>query len=456
MAYKSIFKNIYRSVAKSVLSRYLVYGANLMSMMLLARLFTPEIFGAVASVAVFYLFFQLIAEGGLGPAIINLDKLSNIDRDGLFGLTVFVGLLTAWIFYLLAPVFGMFYHSPRTEEVVPYIAMGLFFYTVSIVPTALLLRDQAFFSIANAGLVAEVLSTTATVTLVYWLDPLHALAAKAAFSAAGSFGIVYCLSKNTEFGRPAFGVKFSAIKPLLAFSGYQFGFNIVNYFSRNLDNILIGKYLGATSLGVYDKAYQLMRYPLMLLTFAMTPAIQPVIRKHAVGDREKIEAIHRDFTYKLSIAGGITGLTVNVMSTQIVDIVLGDQWSDVVPIIQILSIAIPVQVILSTSGSFFQAMNRADLLFRSGLLGAGVMVSAIIFGIYYRDIMLLAWLLVAAFHINFFQAYFILYGKVFEVHPSKFLIRMIPAGALITVMVLASSGLNSPWLVLPLNLVLHR
>src|SRR5690606_11592019 len=132
------------------------------------------------------------------------------------------------------------------------------------------------------------------VAMAQWTDPLHALAARGMFAAVVNFAVLYYYSGTTEFGRPKWGNRFSAIKPLWSFSAYQLGFNFINYFSRNLDNILVGKYLGATSLGVYDKAYQLMRYPLMLLTFSMTPAIQPVVRKYA-GDIAMVEAIHRDF-----------------------------------------------------------------------------------------------------------------------------------------------------------------
>lgn len=84
-----------------------------------------------------------------------------------------------------------------------------------------------------------------------------------------------------EFGLALPGKNIAAIKPLLIFSLYQFDFNFVNHFSRDLDNILEGRQLGAVSLGIYDKAYQLMHYPLILLTFSMMPAIQSSMRKHA-------------------------------------------------------------------------------------------------------------------------------------------------------------------------------
>ncbi|WP_174862438.1 lipopolysaccharide biosynthesis protein [Comamonas jiangduensis] len=426
--------SLYPAIAKSMLGRYAVYATNLVSMMVLARIFTPQDFGTVAAITVFCALFQLMAEAGLGPAIINVENLSCSDRNGIFGLTLCAGIALALIFAALAPAFLLFYGLPRVDEVVPYIALTLFFFAASTVPNALLLRDKAFFRIAYAGLIAEIVSTSAVIGLSQLIEPLHALAAKSAFSAVCIFLATWYFSEGTEFGRPMPGKKFSAIKPILGFTSYQLGFNFINFFSRNLDNILVGKYMGATALGNYDKAYQLMKYPLMLLTFAMTPAIQPVIRKHA-GDREKVEAIHRDFTLKLSLVGAAAGLGMFFLSDWIILIALGEQWLDVAPIIRILAIAIPVQVILSTSGSFFQAMNRADLLFISGTLSAVVMVSAIIFGITAQDINLLCWCLVGAFHINFVQAYYFMYRKVFFAPLSRYLVRMLPATGVVLGMI---------------------
>jgi O-antigen/teichoic acid export membrane protein len=421
---------LYRAVGKSMLGRYSVYLTNLASLMILARIFTPETFGVVASIAVFFLFFQLMAEAGLGPAIINQETLSPNDRDGMFGLTLAIGLFLGIAFFLLAPVFESFYGIPGVATVVPFVAVALFFFAASIVPNAVLLRQQSFYKIAVTGLLAEFVSTAAVIVLSFEIDPLIALASKSPISAATMAISVWLFSGSTEFGRPWPGRQFSAVKPLLSFSSYQFGFNFINYFSRNLDNILVGKYLGASVLGMYEKAYQLMRYPLMLLTFAMAPAIQPVIRKHA-GDSDKVEEIHSDFTFKLSLLGTVASAAMFFLSEWIVFILLGSQWNEVIPIIQILALAIPVQVVLSTSGSFFQAMNRPDLLFLSGTFSAAVMVSAIVIGIWQRDLLLLCWLLVGAFHINFFQAYFSLYRRVFCKPARYFYSKMWPIAVML-------------------------
>jgi PST family polysaccharide transporter len=303
-----------------------------------------------------------------------------------------------------------------------------------IVPNALLLREQAFFRIGYAGLAASIASMASAIGLSYIIDPLHALASKGAVASATQFFVLWYHSGKTEFGRPMLGKKFSAIKPLLAFSTYQFGFNFVNYFSRNLDDILVGRYMGAITLGIYNKAYQLMKLPLTILTFAMTPAIQPVIRKHAK-EPDKVERVHRDFTFKLSLMGSAVALVIILLAKEIVLVMLGNQWDGVIPVIRILAIAVPVQVVLSTSGSFFQAMNRVDILFGSGVLGAITMVSAIVAGIVLRDINALCWFLVLAFHINFVQAYYFMYKKVFKVPFRKFLVIMLPAAAMVGAMI---------------------
>ncbi|MCL1073884.1 oligosaccharide flippase family protein [Shewanella dokdonensis] len=417
--------SLYSSIAQSVIGRYSVYISNVMSIMILARMFTPDTFGIIAAVTVFALFFQLVGEAGLGPAIINLDTLLQDDRNGMFSLTLIVGVCGSAGFLSLGNILSEFYSIDRINEVIPYVSISLFFFTANVLPNAFLQRERFFLKIACIGLITEIISTTCVVVLSSIVNPLHALAAKIAISAISSFLLTYYFSGKTEFGRPFLGRKLSAIIPLLKFSSYQFGFNIIISFAQNLDNILVGKYFGYYTLGIYDKAYQLMRYPLTLLTFAMTPAIQPVIKNYS-NDINRVESIHVNFTFKLSLLGWLSGLCIFLWADIIVLIIFGSQWVAVVPIIRILSISIPIQVVLATSGSFFQAMNRPDILFFSGSISALLMVFSIVAGVVFRDVILLSWLLVATFYINFFQTYYFMYRKVFFRPLYGFVYKMLP------------------------------
>jgi PST family polysaccharide transporter len=429
----TIAATMYRAITFSVLSRYVVYAAKIVSLMILARIFSPDLFGLIASATVFSVFFQALADFGLAPAVINLKHLSKTDRDGLFSLTLLLGLVFGLGFLAIGAPMASFYKQPSLRLVIPFVAASLAFYSASIMPTALMLRDQRFSQMAIVGVLAEIGSTLCVIGLTQIWNPLLALASKTLVQAALNFLGLLAFSGQTEFGRPSPGTKLAAIRPLASFSAYQLGFNIVNYFSRNLDNMLVGRYMGPTALGIYNEAYQIMRYPLMLLTFAMTPAIQPVISRHA-HEVDIVRVWHDGFAQKLSLLGALVACLVFALSEWIVMFVLGPQWKATVPVVRILAIAVPAQVVLSTSGSFFQALGRADTLFKSGLLSAFVMVPAIALGVH-QGLTALCWYLVGAFYINFVQAYYLLYRHVLNQGFGPFLLRMTPMFAVVLLMV---------------------
>lgn len=409
----------YRGIVNSSISRYGLYLFQFISMVLLARIFSPEIYGIITAATVFFIFFQMMTETGLGPAIINLKVFKIDDRNGLFGLLIFCGLITSITLFFLNEFLGNLYGSEKLSDVIPHVSLAIFFVFCSAVPNAFLLREKSFYKIATAGILAECIGTSFAVFLAYAIPPHEALAFRMPILSMVNFFIIYMFSSYTEFGRPKPTLNFKAIKPLLEFVKYQFGFNLVNFFSRNIDSILIGKYLGFNILGAYDRAYQLMKYPLMALTFAMTPAIQPEIRKNNK-NKKVIYALHKEFTLRLSFIAIIPGFLMWYLSDWIINILFGSNWSEAIPILKILSISVPIQIILSTSGSFFQGMNQPKILFYVGLVNSFLTISGIIFGIYLNNLQMLCWLIVITTHINFVICYIVMHERCYQESSIKF------------------------------------
>lgn len=411
----AVVQKLKTGMLQSVLGKFLIYIIQFILMMLYARVFTPEQFGVFAAIQVFVLFFQMLGEIGLGPALINQECISPRERNGVFTVTALIGIVVAIIFYLFSYFLNSYYARTDYQDYGLLLSIAIFFQSLCTMPLVSFQKQRKFITIALIDSVAEIISAIVVLYLAYLGKPLYALASRPLVVAINKFLIMNFFAKNTAIGSCQFGKNIAAVKPLLAFSSYQFAFNFINYFSRNLDNILVAKYMGAISLGVYDKAYQLMRYPLMLLTFAMTPAIQPVISEHR-GDVKMVLAIHNEFVKKMSLLGVVVGFAMYIFASPIVTILLGNQWLKVIPILEILAIIIPIQIVLSTSGSFFQAMDRADLLFASGLASAIVNVAAIITGIYIGTLEAICWGLVVSFSINFIQAYWVMYKYVYRVN----------------------------------------
>lgn len=422
----SINQQLKKAIGLSLLGRYSAYVVQLALLMLYARWFTPEEFGVLAAIQVFVIFFMMLAEIGLGPALINQRQLSEKDRDGLFSLTWLIGIGIAIVFYIVTYGLNHFYGRDDYHLLGLPICISILFNAANTLPMAFLQREKRFITLARSDVLAEL----PALIIVWWILesglPLYALAVRPLVVAIVKFVLNYITCAKTEFSRPMFGHHLAAIKPLLGFSGYQFAFNFINYFSRNLDNILVGRMLGMGALGVYDKAYALMKYPLQLLTFAITPAIQPVLAQYA-HDIELMERTHTNFVRKISILGVLAGVLMGASSNEIVVILLGGQWRTVGSVLQILSIIIPVQVIMSTSGGFYQALNRTDLLFKCGLFSAVTNVSAIITGIWLGSLEKLALCLIVSFHLNFFQCYWVMYRRAFGCSVLSLMMAITPA-----------------------------
>lgn len=402
-----------QALMHSAIGRIAAYLVQFISVAILARFFLPEAFGLLAAVQVFVLFFQMLSEVGLAPALVNQATISKSLRNAAYGFTVLVGISVAIALFFLSSSISQFLGRYEYVSITQVICIAVFFQSISTVPYVAQVRERRFFEIAKVEIIAEVASLALTLLSAQFIPGYLALTLRFAFTAIMKWALFMLLSSRTIVGRPALVFSLKEIRPLLGFSAYQFSFNFVNYFSRNFDNFLIAKYFGPNLLGVYERSYQLMRYPLMVLTSAITPAIQPVIAAFR-NEPASIVSLHNGFIKRMSYLGVLAGGSIAVSANQCVRVLFGEQWQQVVPLIEILAIIIPVQVVMSTSGSFYQGLEKPKLMFYSGLISAIVNVCAIIIGWQLGSIERIAQGIVISFTFNFIQVYFVLYRFVFN------------------------------------------
>lgn len=416
-------KNLYSAIKKSVSSKMLTYLIQLFVLMLYSRMFTPAEFGVIALLHVFVVFFQLFTEVGIGPALINKDEIFENEKNGIFTFTIILGVFISILFYFFSFYLNSFYERTDLHLIAVFISGSIIFQSASIIPVVGYRREVKFFRLACIDIISEVVA--ALIVLVFWNYDygLIALAVRPLALSVTKFFFVWYFSKETKIGRCYIGAQVHHIKSIAKFSTYQLIFNIINYFSRNLDNILIGKYFGVASLGIYDKSYQLMKYPLMLITFAMNPAIQPVLTKYK-HNLLLIENEHNNLAMKLLIIAVPIALLLGTNSTDIVTIVLGESWLSVAPIMEVLALIIPVQMVMSTSAAFFQSINKPKLLMYTGMVSAINNVAAIMIGIHLGTIQDVAKLICFSFSFNFISTYFILYKWGFKSSFNPFFLKL--------------------------------
>ncbi len=407
-----------KGILHSLIGKYSLYVLQITSLAILARLFTPNDFGTLAALQVLILFFQLLATSGLGPAIIHRETISDEERDGIFSATLIIGLMLSLLFIYITPALASWLALMNVNLLTYVLALSVFFSAISMLPLASLQKDTQFIIIGKAEIFAELIALIICIILYFMELGVVALAIKILVTPIGRFIFYHRFSKHTEIGKAKIGIKISSIIPLLAIAKFQLGFNILNFFSRNLDTLLVAKYFGVTTVGFYEKTYQVMRYPLQLFTFAITPALQPVLTRYK-SQPELIFTAYYQLAYKLALMGIFTATIMFWYADDIIFILFGSQWFPVSELLKILALSIPVQMVLSSTGGLYQAMGATKQMFYCGIFSSFVNVSAIIFGVYMGDMIVLCISLVTAFVINYVQCFYVLHRFVFKVKRVK-------------------------------------
>jgi PST family polysaccharide transporter len=200
---------------------------------------------------------------------------------------------------------------------------------------------------------------------------------------------------------------------VFSYSAFQLLYNIVDYFSKNLDILIVGKYLGAAKLGLYDRAYRLLS-TVNGLTLVFAPVLHPVLSDHQK-DRDLIFKVFVKITKYLFLFGFPLSTFLHFSSKEIIIILYGQQWLKSIPVFEFLSMIIWIHIIYSSIQSFFQVLGKTNYLL---LLGT-VFISAILFAVYIgvfidESIVSVAFYLVFAYSIIFLFAYYLLIVKLFQ------------------------------------------
>lgn len=403
----SLNKKLGESIISSASSKYAAYIVQLASLSILARLFSPETFGLVASVHVFAMFFQMVSNTGIAPAIVYQDNLTDNERDGIYSFTFIFGIFTSLIFLSLWFIVEFIYPFYIHFAILLSLSIFVFMSTISTLPVAALQKDRMFKYIAISEILGELVSLIFVFLMIGFFDDYLILAMKYSISQIFRAIFYYTFSKKTRIGKANFGTQINHTKLIFSFAKNQVFFNILNYFSRNLDNILVAKYFGVTSLGLYEKTYQLMRYPLQVFTFAINPALMPVLTEHK-HEPEHVSKSYYKIAYILSLLGVFSGLVMFFSAESIIFIIFGNDWLDAALYLKVFAISIPIQMVLSSTGGVFQAFGKTKEMLLCGLFSASTNIFAIVTGIYFESLYLMCVFLVFSFSLNLFQCLFIL------------------------------------------------
>lgn len=313
-------KELLSGVFYTAIAKYSGIIISLVIAGILARLIEPEDFGVVAIATVIISFFGIFSDLGIAPAIIQNKELSENDLSNIFSFTLWLGIGISIIFFLCSWPISHFYQSDTLLSICQLLSLNLFFASANIVPNALLFRGKEFKFIAYRSLTIQIAGGSLAITAALMGAGLYALIINPILSSILLFLISF--RKKPQKLSGTWGIQ--SMKKILSFSTYQFMFNVINYFSRNLDKLLIGKYMNMVSLGYYEKSYRLMMLPLQNITHVISPVMHPIFADFQ-NDLSRLSASYNKVVRFLAFIGFPLSVLLWFCSREIILIIFGEQ-----------------------------------------------------------------------------------------------------------------------------------
>lgn len=389
---------------------------------ILARHVTPAAFGTMAIATVIMAFLDIFSDMGLGVAIVQFKDLTKLQIESLFSVGIVLAIVLTVTLYITSETVANYYNDSTLIPIIHWLCLCLFFNTLNIIPNGLMLKNKRFRAIAIRTLCFQIISGTgACVAALHGLG-IYALLITPVVTSIGVFIFNFCNYPQ----RPVWSIDLSVIKRVWSYSMYQFLFSFINYFSRNVDKLIIGKYLSMRDLGFYDKSYRLMQMPLQNITFVITPVLHPILSSLQDNPKELANKNLR-LTNILSQISFPLGIILFFCATPIIIIVFGENWKPAIPVFQILAISVPLQVVLSTSGSIYQSAGYTKHSFYCGVQSAICTVGAFIFAaVCFKTIEAIAWAWNFSLLLSFFFCYWLMNHFTFRSSAISFFIQFLP------------------------------
>jgi len=308
----------------------------------MARLLDPAAFGLVGMSDMVIRFGAYFAQMGMMQALIQKKELTNEDIRAAFTSYFVLGLLFFGLFWITAPLAaaGIF----NTQEIVPYLrasAFGLFLGGLSSTAASLLRRNLDF-------------KTVAKVETTSYLLGYVAIGLTCAYSGLGAWSIVFAaLSQNLLNAILFNGFVRHDVRFLFAWKHYKSLFlygsqtsfiSFLEYICASMDTLLIGRMLGKFKLGIYNRAFFLVYLP----TYQLTHSLSKVVFSSYSKLQSELEKLGKAYLSSIVlIAAMVLPISLGIMaaSREIVLVLLGKQWAESIPVLSILCLAIPFNVI---------------------------------------------------------------------------------------------------------------
>jgi PST family polysaccharide transporter len=306
-------------------------GIQLVGLVIMARLLTPEDFGLVAMVAVVMAIADLFRDFGMSTAALQARDLSHQQASNLFWVSATLGVGASLAVAASTPLLVAVFGEPRLYWITPACALPLLVNSLQVPVQVQLARKFRFVGLAVTDVAAQLVALalavgSALAGWAYWALVVQLVAA-AVILLVTRWLIAHWAPSCPRRGHHSLA--------LVKAGGHIGGAQALGYISTNVDNLMIGSVWGATDLGHYSNAYKLQSMPIGGLMAPLTTVVIPALNRARDAGRD---TVHRLLTLQVVVGLGVAWLYAIGAATasEVIHLTLGKGWEPAVPIFMIL------------------------------------------------------------------------------------------------------------------------
>ena len=346
------------------------------STMILARLLTPGDFGLVAMVGTVTGFALIFKDAGLSMATVQRADVTHEQVSNLFWVNVALSAGLMLLLMACSPLVAWFYGPGELVWITVALSTAFLFGGLTVQHEALLTRQMKFKLLGIIGIGSMAFGVTLAVAMAmlglnYW-----ALVGLTVGQAAANCVLAWVFCK----WRPGLLSRGAGTLSMLRFGGYLTAFNVLNYFTRNADNVMLGFAWGAGPLGIYSKAYGLLLLPLRQINAPIAAVAIPALSR--LQDKpDEFRTFYRSMLRLIAYVTMPLVVVLGVLAEEVTLLVLGPNWGEAAPVFRVLAFFGVVQSVSSTTGWVLTALGRTRRMLEWNFIGTPVIVAAFAIGL---------------------------------------------------------------------------
>jgi teichuronic acid exporter len=355
-----IRKQLHKGVKWTGISTLLITGIQILQFVILGKQMSVSEFGLVGMITTIVIFSQILLDLGFGSAVIQKEHVSARVLSTLFWINMLVGIGLFVLLFLTSPLIAMYFQRSELIELIRVLAVMFLIAPVGQQCQYLLQKELRFNLLGAIEVITTLISFITLIILIFTIRPIYAFVISQVVLNSLK-GIVYFMCYQRKW-RPSLVFDLPECKEYMAFGAYQLASRLVNRIGSNLDVILIGRYMGAEALGIYNLAYQIVTIPVLKINPIITRVAFPVFSKSQHNQAALTDGfLHMTKLLSLVSFPILMGLTA--VSTIFIPAIFGQKWLDAVPVLQIMAIVGILRVLMNPNGSIILAKGKANIAF---------------------------------------------------------------------------------------------